>query len=324
MRRALSIAGIVVAGTVLAGCGAGATGLPGSPAVDHRPEGPAEPYTQGGTDTGGTETDTGGTESGSTAADAAAQPQAQSPEDRAVIVTGELAVRASDPLAVAEATSAAVRARGGRVEQRAESASTDFQPAYATLTVRIPGAEVDAFVDAIREAAEVTRVDLGEQDVTATVRDLEVRVATARASVDRLTQLLATAADTDVLLQVEEQLTQRTSELEALLAEQRAIGDQVAMSTIAVDIRATGVDGPTATPTFWDGLVDGWQAFVAWGATVLYGLGQSIPALVVVALLGLVAWFAVRAILRRRRPRTTQADAPSAQVDNPAPREPVA
>jgi hypothetical protein len=319
-RRLLSMAGIVIAGTVLlTGCGAIGAGtsspesepgvMPGSAPDWGGVEGPM-PLPDEATDGGGF-AEEGGDPS---------LPQATD-EDRAVIISGTVGMRAADPIGMADAVADAAEARDGAIDRRAERASTDFEPAWALLTVRVPAAEVDGMLDALRALAEVTHVDMGEEVVTNQVRDLEVRVEAARASVDRLTDLLATAADTETLLEVEGQLTQRTSELEQLLSQQRALDEQVAMSTIEVQIRSTTVEGPSGTPSFWDGLVAGWQAFLAWGATFLFGLGQSIPALVLLAAIALIAWLVIRRILKRRPARTAPVD--GATVGNPVAATPV-
>lgn len=303
-RRLLSMAGIAITGTVLL-TGCGALGVSSSSPAAKPGVAP---------DTGWEMPQEGGAE-GADGSDSGGVPQAAVDEDRAVIVTGSVSMRAGDPLQIADAVSDAAEARGGTIDRRAEGASTDFEPAWAMLTVRVPAAEVDGMLDALRSLAEVTTLDLGEEVVTNQVRDLQVRVDASRASVERLTELLATAADTETLLEVEAQLTQRTSELETLLAEQRSLDELVAMSTLDVQIRSTGVEGPTGTPSFWDGLVAGWLGFLAWGATFLYGLGQAMPALVVLAVLGLIAWLIMRKIVRRMPSKTTTA--PAAPVDNP-------
>lgn len=301
--RLLSMAGIVIAGTVLlTGCGAmGATSeSPQMPSVGEPMPDLGQPESAPGF--GGSEGgDDGGMPGGTPGID---QPRQDADGDE-VIVHGSVAMQVADPIAMADAVVDAATARDGAIDRRAEGASTDFQPAWAMLTVRVPSPAVNDFLEALRGLADLSSVDVAEERVGAEVRDLEVRVNAARASVDRLTELLASAADTETLLEVEAQLTQRTSELEQLLSQQRSLADQVAMSTIEVQIRSTTVDGPTGTPSFWDGLVAGWNAFLAWGATFLFGLGQSIPALVLLALVALVIWLIVRRIMQRMPSRTT-------------------
>ncbi len=310
-RRLLPAAGILMAATVLlTGCGAmGASQSPlgGAPTQESGAQDGGAPDLGGGpVEQPSVGIPEAGEDIGAVAGD----------EDRSVIISGMLSMRVGDPIATADAVVDAAVARGGAVDRRSEGASTDFEPAWATLTVRVPAAEVEAMLTALRALGEVTRVDMGEEQVTAQVRDLEVRVDAARTSVDRLTQLLATAADTETLLEVEAQLTERTSELEQLRSQQRALDDLVAMSTIGVDIRSTTVEGPTGTPSFWDGLVAGWGAFLAWGAAALFALGHAMPTLVVLVVLGLAAWLVVRRI-RRRRPHSATPAATA--VGNPAP-----
>ncbi|WP_206445762.1 DUF4349 domain-containing protein [Agrococcus sp. KRD186] len=313
-RRLLSMAGIVIAGTVLlAGCSAAGTSVSpaAEPGFQSAPDWPVVEMPQ--EESGG---DMGAAGDGSDmSASGGGQPEAAVDEDRAVIVTGSVSMRAGDPLQVADAVSDAAVARGGTIDRRAEGASTDFEPAWAILTVRVPATEVPGMLDALRGLGEVATLDLGEEVVTNQVRDLEVRVNASRASVERLTELLTTAADTETLLEVEAQLTQRTSELESLLSQQRSLEELVAMSTLEVQIRSTTVEGPTGTPSFLDGLVNGWQGFLAWGATFLFGLGQAMPTLVIVALAGLIAWLIIRRIMKRMPARTTPVE--GAKVVNP-------
>ncbi|GEK79679.1 DUF4349 domain-containing protein [Agrococcus baldri] len=302
-RRLLSMAGIVIAGTVLL-TGCGAMGASTAEPEFMQESGTAPEWATDGQESAPMpQEDAGGGDSGASGAQGA-EAQAVD-EDRAVIVTGSVSMRAGDPLQAADAVTDATEARGGTIDRRAEGASTDFEPAWATLTVRVPAVEVDGMLDALRGLAEVTTLDLGEEVVTNQVRDLEVRVNASRASVDRLTELLTTAADTETLLEVEAQLTQRTSELESLLSQQRALDEQVSMSTLEVQIRSTTVEGPTGTPSFWDGLVNGWNGFLAWGATFLFGLGQAMPVLVILALLALLAWLIVRRVVKRMPAGTT-------------------
>ncbi len=306
IRRLVSMAGIVIVGTVLlAGCAAPGVSTHEEPAIGVHSSGVEAAQEESAS--GGDGSDTGAS---------GGEPEQAAEEDRAVIITGTVVMRTGDPLEVADAVAESARARSGAIDARAEGASTDFEPAWATLTVRVPAAEVDGLVEALRELAEVTRLNMGEQVVTNQVRDLEVRVDASRASVERLTELLATAADTETLLEVEAQLTQRTGELEQLLSQQRALEEQVAMSTLQVEIRATTLEGPTGTPSFWDGLVSGWQGFLAWGATFLFGLGQAIPALALLALVALLAVAVVRGIRRRMSSRASVAE--GATVTNPA------
>lgn len=219
-------------------------------------------------------------------------------DEQAVIVTGWVSMVAEAPIEAADAAAELATAAGGSVSSRSEAAGADDVAERAELTLRVPADEVDGLLDDLRAVGDVRDVDVSSVDVSQQVRDLDVRVASARASVDRLTALLATAADTDTLLEIEGQLTARTMELESLLAQQSALADQVALSTITVSIASEAV-APSEPTTFLDGLAAGWGALVAAAGAVAVGAGAALPWLAVLAILAL----AIVVVARRRTTR---------------------
>ncbi|MFC7432518.1 MULTISPECIES: DUF4349 domain-containing protein [unclassified Agrococcus] len=236
----------------------------------------------------------------------AGQPAADA-VDQAVVVTGRVSLVADAPVEAADAAAALATDAGGEVSSRTESAGAGDVPERAELALRVPADAVEALLDDLRDLGDVRDVDVSSVDVSQQVRDLDVRVASTRASVERLTTLLSTAADTGTLLEIEAQLTARTSELESLLAQQAALAGQVALSTITVAIASDAVE-PAPPATFVDGLLAGWSSLAAAGAALLVGVGAAIPWLAVVALL--VA--AIVLVARRARRRAASPSAPPA------------
>lgn len=226
-------------------------------------------------------------------------------DEQSVIVTGWVSIVAEAPIAAADAAADLATAAGGSVASRSESAGADDVPERAELTLRVPADEVDGLLDDLRDIGDVRDVDVSSVDVSQQVRDLDVRVASARASVDRLTALLATAADTATLLEIEGQLTTRTSELESLLAQQAALADQVALSTITVSIASEAI-APSEPSTFLDGLAAGWASLVAAAGAVAIGVGAALPWLAVLAIP-----VAVIVVVARRRTSRLSPSAPS-------------
>ena len=135
--------------------------------------------------------------------------------------------------------------------------------------------------------------------MTAEVVDLESRIASLRASVDRVRALLGEAGTVDQLAVVEGELTGRETELEALLGQQRVLADQVALGTLTVHLSEDAPPAPAeGAPGFRDGLRRGWVAFVDGGRAVLAASGFLLP----FAVPAVPAGLAVRWWLRRRRP----------------------
>jgi hypothetical protein len=195
---------------------------------------------------------------------------------------------------------------GGEVRTIAEEAGgfvADEQVRAAdgtvTVTVRVPS---DGYQDVLAEVGElgdVSEQDVQATDVTAEVVDLESRIASLRASVDRVRALLGEAGSVDQLAVVEGELTGRETELEALLGQQRVLADQVALGTLTVHLSEDEPPAPAeGAAGFTDGLRRGWVAFVDGGRILLAAAGFLLPFAVVAATVGL----ALRWWMRRRQP----------------------
>ena len=158
------------------------------------------------------------------------------------------------------------------------------RPLEAHLEIGVGAARVEGVAVEQVDRQALLAGDLGERQ-----RDIESRITTLTASIARFTAWLATAETTADLISLETAIADRQAQLETLEAEQRALADQVAMSTITLTLRAEGVAPPPEGPTnFWEGLVAGWNAFVGFWAGVAVGLGVALPWLVLLAV-GVVA-----------------------------------
>lgn len=216
---------------------------------------------------------------------------------REVVRTGSVDLAVDDAARAADTIRDAVAAAGGFVaDEQVRDGSTEVD-----LTVRVPADELDAVRDEVAEAGEVVEQDVEARDVTAEVVDVETRVASLRASVERLQELLARAGDVGQLATVEGELTRRESELEALLGQQRVLEDQVALGTLTVRLSEDEAPVPDDDAAgFGDGLRRGWIVAVDGGRFALAAVGFLLP-LAVPA--GLVAALVVAGRRRLRRSR---------------------
>jgi hypothetical protein len=278
---------------VLSGCTAGAASLPSSdsaaPMVQEPATGVAGPNDassgSGAVDGGITRVE------GGAAVDEAV--------DRQVVTTGSMTVTADDPVEAAGAATSIVERVGGRVDARRETAPTDDGRGSATLTVRVPSETLTATIDELGALGTAQDVALDTVDVTTRTQDLAARINASRASVDRLTALLATATDVEVLIKLETAISERQGALESMEAEQRSLADQVSLSTIDLYL-VSPEDSPAETPdTFWSGLVTGWTSFTGFIGFVLVAAGVLIPWLAVTAVAGLVVVVAMKRMRRR-------------------------
>lgn len=223
---------------------------------------------------------------------------------RMVIQTGWISLVSDDPVATANAVVGIVTASGGRTDNRSVVAASEYQKPSASLTVRIPADALDGVLEQISSQGDLLESSISAEDVTLTGQDLDARIEAKELSVERLENLLAGATTSEDIINAEQTLTQRQSELEQLKAERAWLGEQVALSTISVSISLPD-DVPVTPPTgFTGGLSNGWDALTGSLVTMMAVVGYLLPWLVIIGLVvALVVW------ARRRWGTPKQAEA---------------
>ena len=169
----------------------------------------------------------------------AADPDAA---DRSVVTTGWASITVDDPIASAEDAATIAEDAGGRVDNRTETPGTDAQPPSASLTLRVPADQVDDVVDELRTLGTVNSVSMNASDVTQQRQDLDARIEALSVSVDRLTELLATATTVSDLIAIESELTTRQAELDSLTQQRDSLvdhGSRWFAKLVGVKVRAT-------------------------------------------------------------------------------------
>jgi len=237
------------------------------------------------------------------AAKAAGDTSAQTAADaagRQVITTGTVQVTVKDPRAAAEQVVTLVEGAGGRVDGRNETAASGDQAARAHLTVRVPAGSMTAMIDDLRSIGDIGQISISSQDVTADAQDLDARIKAMRISVARMEDLLARSTTTTDLVAAEQALQQRQSSLETMLSQQARMAEQVALSTLDIDLTAPGAVPAAASPHgFWDGIVVGWQSLVVALRAVVLVVGVLLPWLAFAGVLTVVTLTVVRVVRRR-------------------------
>jgi len=224
-------------------------------------------------------------------------------EDRQVVVTGSVSLQVVDPVASAQDVAELVEAVGGVVSERVEQTAREGIDGSAYLVVRIPADEVSATLEQLGRLGTVVDTSLMSTEVTAQARDLDARIRALEISVARLEDLLGRSGTIADVVEAEQVLTDRQSQLESLQSQRTDLADQVDMSTIRLDLW-TEAAVPDEPPTgFLAGLETGWKALVATLRGALALLGVLLPWLVFGALVTAVVVAIRRAVVRRRPTR---------------------
>ncbi|WP_199860133.1 DUF4349 domain-containing protein, partial [Thermobifida halotolerans] len=195
-------------------------------------------------------------------ADGKAGADALEPTERAVVHTASLSVVVDD---LDDATSYAkewVEEAGGYVAAETVDSAAGQNPS-AHLTLRVPA---DSYQEALEEFALLgnrQHLEQQAQDVTEEVADVNSRVESAEASLERLRELLEEAEEVSEILEIEEQISFRQADLEALQARQKALAEMTDYATVDLSLSLPSSTVPPVdddSPGFFGGLAAGWGA----------------------------------------------------------------
>ncbi|MDY0828979.1 DUF4349 domain-containing protein [Microbacterium sp. BG28] len=189
-------------------------------------------------------------------------------------------------------------------------------PAQSSITVRVPAERLQDVIDQVGTLGTVSASSVDRFDVTDQAVDLRARIAAQETSVARLTELLAQSASVADLIAAESALADRQAALDADRQQLEMLEDQVAMSTLTVNLAPSDA-APHADPAgFGDGIAAGWAGLVATVNGIVIGLGFLLPWLAVIAVAIVIVW-AVRRLRRAQRLRRSRgaADASGSQAE---------
>ncbi|MGN9782858.1 DUF4349 domain-containing protein [Nonomuraea sp. ZG12] len=235
-------------------------------------------------------------------------------QDRKVIYTASMTVRAKDVPAAAQQAKQIVSTAGGYLA-REETSSAERTRASALLEFKIPPARYSEVLGSLgKDLGRQLRLEQGTQDVTLQVADVDSRLKSAQQALDSLRTLLKRADTIGQVLDVEREIAGREADLESLQAQQKELAAQVGMATLTLRLvgpTAVVPDSSEEPAGFLGGLKSGWDSLVAFLKILLTALGTVLPWLVVVAPVTVLAIVLLRRRRRRRQPAAPAAGAPS-------------
>jgi Domain of unknown function (DUF4349) len=220
---------------------------------------------------------------------------------RQLVRTAQLTVEVADPVTAVRQVRTAAASTGGFVTEERSGDTGSW------LVLRVPADALDRLIDEVAGYGHVTDRSGQVQDATEEVVDLDARVASQTASVARVRGLLAEATTIGDVISIESELARREADLDSLTRRLAALKDQVALSTLTVDLRGPGVAqplDPRPAPGFLDGLAAGWEGLRVVGTAVAAVVGFVLPFLPVLAVLA-GFWLLARRIVRARRTPAT-------------------
>ena len=176
---------------------------------------------------------------------------------------------------------------------------------YANLTIRVPEAKVDSFLELVGESATVTYKYEQAEDITLQYVDTQSRIKTLQVEQEKLFELLEKADTLDAIIMLENRMSEVRYQLENYTARLRVYDNQVSYSTVHLSIsevkRITATQEETFSEKLKNGFMnslydiqDGFLDFVIWFVS------NSIY-LVFWAVVCIVAGFVIRKKMHKKR-----------------------
>jgi hypothetical protein len=230
---------------------------------------------------------------------------------REIISTAQATVEVDDVAGAVEAIGELAEEHDGYVEStsvsRADAVDTsrmpvEPDPGYGWISIRVPSAGLAEVIDELAETGDVRSSSISQQDVTTAAVDLRAKVDALEASVARLTELMSQSGTVSELIEAEVALTDRQAELESYRQQLTTLEDQVAMSSLQIELVRHTTPAEADPAGFEDGLLAGWNGLVVSLNALVIALGFMLPWLAIAAMVVFAVW-GIRWWRRRRRTR---------------------
>ncbi len=150
-------------------------------------------------------------------------------DPRKVVYTAELSIVAADVRTSLEQTKALARQTGGYMQQMTST----------SIVIRVPAEKFDQAIAALEKLGTVTHRDIKASDVTEDYVDLEIRLKSAKALLNKLLALLDKAANVKEALAVEKEIARVRTQIEQLTGQLNRLKNQVTYATISARFIAT-------------------------------------------------------------------------------------
>jgi hypothetical protein len=152
---------------------------------------------------------------------------------RDIIFTADLTVAVPDVAAAGESATRLIQGLGGFLfGQR----TTGYPTPTSVLTFKVSPEDFQEALDRLGSIGDLRTQNVSADDVTERIVDVESRINTAEASVERLRSLLEEAVDIETIVELENELLDRETQLETLRGSLRTLEDAVALATIVLTI----------------------------------------------------------------------------------------
>lgn len=187
------------------------------------------------------------------------------------------------------------------------SSSYGFLGERIALTLRVPQDSLHTFIETLNAYDDlvIQNQDFERVDVTKQYRDNETRIAILKEEEAALREMLQEQGSLEEILQIRTRLSELVTEREIFENQNQSYDDQIAYSTVHLEIQETDRANTQVTRGFWsrisNALIDSFYRFIVVGQNLVITFIYLIPYILVLTLVGITILYIVR---NRRKDKT--------------------
>lgn len=216
----------------------------------------------------------------------------------------------------------AVSSFGGFVEAssvngstvRNSDGSTSVVDRWGYYVVRVPAESFEEFLSMANGIGNVTSSSRTAENVTSQYTDYEARLSSLYTQEERLLAMLKESSDLESLIQLESRLSEVRYEIESIEWSLRNLDQQVAYSTVTLELQEVEIYTPTVTvkrsfgEKLGDALADGWKSFVRGFQSFVVGVAYILPGMILFLCAAAAVLLIAQRIFRKKRQKQEKSE----------------
>ncbi|MCR5626107.1 MAG: DUF4349 domain-containing protein [Lachnospiraceae bacterium] len=172
-------------------------------------------------------------------------------------------------------------------EEGNEIYSNSDSSRYGSLNVKIPAADLDAFLKEITDKYRVTSKRVTAENVTMEYADLDARIRALENERDTLERLLKEADDMEDTLSIYDKLSEVNYELDSLKSRMRTMDNRISYSAVTIQVSEPGATA--VTYGFWDEVRDRFAEGIMDSVNFVIAIITHLPVIAIV--IGIILFF---------------------------------
>lgn len=232
---------------------------------------------------------------------------ASSPQARMLIKTADLICEVDNFDEARSRVQNLAEQNGGYIVSSQTSISDENRKS-GRVSLRIPSDKFDETLTALKKLVKKTGSEsINGNDVTEEFYDVSARLDNKRKAEQRFQEILRTANKTTEILEVERALMEVREEIERMEGRKRFLADQVALSTITVNLYEPRPLLSGGRDSFWGKIKRGFENGLEGFGDVLSASITFVIAVLPLAPLGFLLWWGIRKLHRSIKSRKSPA-----------------